>query len=182
MIDRLQARDEWKFTGVLRQADRTLTIAWWTLLILRGVLPALFAIAMGGLVQQAGSLAAPLGLVGIVFVLLQVLSPIHQAVGANLGSRTAASGYYAESAVWHDRNTDEVRAAQRHVDYGYKLAVEPHPGCGLSLTEWRPLNARAAGREPAFLKAPQWGVLWVEESETGLKPRGTSMRLERCYE
>ena len=93
MIDRLRARDEWKFFGVLRQADRALAVAWWTLLVLRGVLPALFAIAMGGLVgavQQAGSLAAPLGLVGIVFVLLQVLSPMHQAIGANLGSRTAA--------------------------------------------------------------------------------------------
>src|SRR5438046_7099494 len=48
---------------------------------------------MGGLVgavQRGGELAAPLGLVGIVFVLLQVLSPIHHAVGANLGSRTAA--------------------------------------------------------------------------------------------
>src|SRR6185295_10832066 len=176
-------------------------------------LPALFAIAMGGLVQavqQGESLAAPLGLVGIVFVLLQVLSPIHQAVGANLGSRTAAWLYdrlttacvrppgmghlenpklttdltmardfdlgitgppmfismdfiagglvefigglasavvlagfawwaplllagawlathwlLRESAVWRDRNTDEVRAAQRHADYGYKLAVEP---------------------------------------------------------
>ena len=29
-------------------------------------------------------------LVGVVFVLLQVLTPIHQAVGANLGDRTAA--------------------------------------------------------------------------------------------
>jgi ATP-binding cassette, subfamily B, bacterial len=213
LIDRLRARDEWKFAGVLRQADRSLTVAWWALLILRGVLPALFAIAMGGLVQavqQAGSLAAPLGLVGTVFVLLQVLSPIHQAVGANLGSRTAAWLYdrlttacvrppgmghlenpklttdltmardfdlgitgppmfismdfiagglvefigglasavvlagfawwaplllagawlathwlLRESAVWRDRNTDEVRAAQRHADYGYKLAVEP---------------------------------------------------------
>jgi len=213
VIDRLRARDEWKFAGVLRQADRSLTVAWWILLVLRGVLPALFAIAMGGLVQtvqQRGNLAQPLGLVGIVFVLLQVLSPIHQAVGANLGSRTAAwlydrltaacvrlpgmghlenpkltsdltmardfdlgitgppmfismdfiagglvefigglasavvlAGYawwaslllagawlathwlLRESAVWRDRNTDEVRAAQRHADYGYKLAVEP---------------------------------------------------------
>jgi ATP-binding cassette subfamily B protein len=213
VIDRLRMRDEWKFAGVLHQSDRSLAVAWWTLLVLRGVLPALFAIAMGGLVQavqQAGSLAAPLGLAGIVFVLLQVLSPIHQAVGANLGSRTAAWLYdrlttacvrppgmghlenpklttdltmardfdlgitgppmfismdfiagglvefigglasavvlagfawwapfllagawlathwlLRESAVWRDRNTDEVRAAQRHADYGYKLAVEP---------------------------------------------------------
>ena len=93
MIDRLRVRNEWKFAGVLCQADRSLSVAWWALLALRGVLPALFAIAMGRLVQavqEGGDLATPLGLVGIVFVLLQVLSPIHQAVGANLGSRSAA--------------------------------------------------------------------------------------------
>jgi ABC-type multidrug transport system ATPase subunit len=30
-----------------------------------------------------------------------------------------------ESAVWHDRNTAEVREAQRHADYAYRLAVDP---------------------------------------------------------
>jgi ATP-binding cassette subfamily B protein len=30
-----------------------------------------------------------------------------------------------ESAIWRDRNTDEVRGAQRHADYAYRLAVEP---------------------------------------------------------
>src|SRR5213083_3089985 len=62
-------------------------------LLVRGLLPALFAIAMGGLVgavERGGGLAAPLGVVGVVFILLQVLSPMHHAVGANLGSRTAA--------------------------------------------------------------------------------------------
>src|SRR2546430_4113781 len=52
---------------------------------------AIFAVAMGrlvGSIQRGGDLAAPLALVGIVFVLLQVLPPIHQVVGANLGSRT----------------------------------------------------------------------------------------------
>jgi len=213
MIEGLRASNEWKFVGVLPQADRLLTVAWWTLLVLRGLLPALFAIAMGSLVQavqRGGDLGAPLGLVGVVFVLLQVLSPIHYAVGANLGSRTAAWLYdrlttacvrppgmghlespkltndltmardfdlgitgppmsismdfiagglvemvgglasavvlagfawwapvllagawlathwlLRESAVWRDRNTDEVREAQRHADYGYRLAVEP---------------------------------------------------------
>jgi ABC-type multidrug transport system fused ATPase/permease subunit len=93
MFDRLRARDEWKFVGVLARADRTLATEWWALLVLRGLLPALFAIAMGGLVgavQKGSALTAPLALVGVVFVLLQVLSPLHQAVGANLGSRTAA--------------------------------------------------------------------------------------------
>ena len=154
--------------------------------------------------------AGPLALAGTIFVLLQVLSPIHQAVSANLGDRTAAWLYdrlteacvrppgmghledptltsdltvardfdlgmtgpplaismdfiasgmvemiggvasavilarYAwwapivlagawlathwllrESAIWRDRNTDEVRGAQRDADYAYRLAVDP---------------------------------------------------------
>src|SRR5438093_5999944 len=89
MIERLRARNEWKFAGVLPQADGALAISWWTILVLRGLLPALFAIAMGALVGAVqsgdGHLAAPLALVGVVFVLLQVLAPIHHAVGANLG-------------------------------------------------------------------------------------------------
>jgi ATP-binding cassette subfamily B protein len=213
LIERLRARNEWKFVGVLPQAARPLAIAWWTILILRGLLPALFAIAMGGLVgavQQGHDLTAPLTLVGVVFVLLQVLSPIHHVIGANLGSRTAAWLYdqlttacirppgmghlenpkltndltmardfdlgmtgppmsismdfiagglvemvgglaaaavlaaYAwwapillagawlathwllrESAVWHAWNDEDVRAAQRHAEYAYRLAVDP---------------------------------------------------------
>jgi len=32
-----------------------------------------------------------------------------------------------ESGVWKDRNTDEVRKAQRHAEYSYKLAVDAAP-------------------------------------------------------
>ena len=163
-----------------------------------------------GAVQRNESLTHPLALVGGVFVLLQVLSPLHQAVSSNLGSRTSswlydeltracvqppgmghledprlttdltmardfdlgitgpplsiAMGFIAsglvemvgglasaavlaayawwaapllvgawlgthwllrESAVWRDRNTEEVRAAERHADYAYRLAVDP---------------------------------------------------------
>jgi ATP-binding cassette, subfamily B, bacterial len=62
-------------------------------LLLRGILPAAFAIAMGvlvGAVQHSHSLAGPLTFAGAIFVLLQVLSPIHQALSANLGDSTAA--------------------------------------------------------------------------------------------
>src|SRR5580765_7559111 len=89
----LRQRNEWKFFGVLPKADYGLAVAWWIALILRGVLPAVFAIAMGslvGAVQRGGSLAGPLTLVGAVFILLQVLTPIHQAISSNLGDRTAA--------------------------------------------------------------------------------------------
>jgi ABC-type multidrug transport system fused ATPase/permease subunit len=212
MIGRLRRRDEWRFFASLTQADRPLATAWWSILFARGVLPALFAIAMGvvvGAVQHQDPLGAPLALAGVVFVLLQVLSPIHQAVSANLGSRMAAWLYdrlmracvgppgmahlerpaltndltmardfdlgiagpplaismdfiatglvdlvgglaqavllfryrwwaaivlagawlathwlLRESSVWRDRNTDEVRGAQRHADYSYRLAVD----------------------------------------------------------
>ena len=93
MLQRLRERNEWKFFAVLPQADRLLAVAWWVVLVLRGVLPAVFAVAMGalvGAVQNGASLAGPLTFVGVVFVLLQVLTPIHQAVSANLGDRTAA--------------------------------------------------------------------------------------------
>ena len=209
---RLANRQEWKFIKVLPRTNPWLAGAWWALLILRGLLPALFAIAMGllvGAVQRQDDLTAPLALAGTVFVLLQVLAPLHQAVGANLGFQTAAWLYdqltiacveppgiahledaelanditmardfdlgisgpplsismdfiasglvellagltsalvlaaYAwwaplllagawlathwllrESGVWKDRNTDDVREAQRHADYAYRLAVD----------------------------------------------------------
>jgi ABC-type multidrug transport system fused ATPase/permease subunit len=227
MFTALRARKEWAFFRALPRADRSLAWLWWLILVSRGLLPAGFAVAMGVLVAAvqattapasgapAGSttalatLAAPLALAGTLFVLLQVLTPLHQAIGKNLGSRTAAWLYdelmascaqppgvahleddalasdlamardfdlgisgpplaismdfiaiglveflaglvaalllaaYAwwaplllggawlathwllrESAVWQDRNTSEVREAQRHADYGYRLAVD----------------------------------------------------------
>src|SRR2546427_6247527 len=189
---------------------------------------------MGSLVgaaQRGPALTAPLGLVGVVFVLLQVLLPIHHAVGTNVGSRTAAWLYdrlttacvrppglghlenpkltndltmardfdlgitgppmfismdfiaaglvelvgglasavglaaYAwwaplllagawlgthwllrESAVWRDRETAEVRAAQRHADYAYRPPVDPPPPQGVRLVgaaHWWPEEVRA---------------------------------------
>ena len=44
-----------------------------------------------------------------------------------------------ESAVWRDRNTDTVRAAQRDADYAFRLAVDPAPSKELrlfGLTPW----------------------------------------------
>ena len=213
MLQRLTERKEWKFFSVLPRAAPGLALAWWFALLLRGVLPAAFAIAMGvlvGAVQRGQPLSGPLAVVGAIFVLLQVLSPIHQALSANLGDRTAAWLYdrlteacvrppgmghledpnltsdltvardfdlgvtgppltismdfiasgmvemvggiacavilvgYAwwapivlaggwaathwllrESAIWRDRNTEEVRGAQRDADYAYRLAVDP---------------------------------------------------------
>ncbi|WP_432885145.1 ABC transporter ATP-binding protein [Kribbella sp. CA-245084] len=221
MVKRLRGRAEWQFFGVLPRADARLATAWWGLLLARGALPAVFAIAMGwvvGAVQHGDALAAPLSLMGVTFILLQVLTPVHQAVSANLGSRVSAYlndrlaeacvgppgighledpalsedltvarefdhgqtgppmylnvdfvagslvelvggiasavvlfgfSWWAplllvaawasthwllrESGVWRDRNTAEVRSAQRHAHYAYELAVEPDPAKELRL-------------------------------------------------
>jgi ATP-binding cassette subfamily B protein len=86
-------RAAWKLFAVLPKADPVLAAAWWIILVLRGVLPAAFAVATGALVaavQGGQPLGGPLALVGVVFILLQVLPPMHTAAGANLGDRTAA--------------------------------------------------------------------------------------------
>jgi hypothetical protein len=71
VIERLTNSNQWKFFGVLPKADRPLALAWWFVLLLRGVLTAQFAIAMGflvGAVQSGGSLTVPLSAAGVVFV------------------------------------------------------------------------------------------------------------------
>jgi len=213
LFQRFRQRKEWMFFAALPKADARLAFTWWTVVVLHGILPALFAIAMGllvGAVQRGDSLTGPLALVGVMFVLLQVLTPIQTAVSHNLGDRTAAFLYdgltamcvrppglahledpalaadltvardfdlgmtgpplsysmdfiagglvgmiggiaaavvlfgfawwapivlagawlathwlLRESAVWRDRNTNEVRSAQRDADYAYRLAVDP---------------------------------------------------------
>jgi len=221
MIAALRARKEWQFFSVLPRASPLLAGTWWTVLLLRGALPAILAIAMGllvGAVQRRAPLVVPLAFAGTVFVLLQVLAPVHQAIGANLGDTTAAWLYdrltdacvrppgmghledptltsdltvardfdlgltgpplsiamdfiaaglveaiggvacaailaaytwwapfllggawlathwlLRESGVWRDRNTVEVRAAQRDAEYAYRLAVDAAPAKELRL-------------------------------------------------
>jgi ABC-type multidrug transport system fused ATPase/permease subunit len=235
---KLRSSAEWKFFGALPKAAPGLAFAWWGMLFLRGLLPALFALAVGtlvGAVERHAPLVGPLAFTGTVFVLLQVLSPMHRTVGNNLGSRLAAwlydeltlacvsppgmghledqrlttdlamardfdlgisgppleismdfiagglvevlSGIVAalllgawtwwaplvlggawfatqwllrESAVWKDRNTDEVRSAQRDADYAYRLAVDAPAAKELrmfGLSEWTVERFRSRRRK-----------------------------------
>ncbi|MFN8516870.1 MAG: hypothetical protein U0841_30720 [Chloroflexia bacterium] len=89
----LRQRAEWQFFAILPRVDGPLAGAWYALLLIRGLLPALFALAMGGMigaVQRQEALTAPLVILGVAFILLQVLPPLHQAVSMNLGSKVAA--------------------------------------------------------------------------------------------
>jgi ATP-binding cassette, subfamily B, bacterial len=89
----LRQRQEWQFFASLPRADLPLAAAWWSLVVLRSVLPPVFAVATGvivGAVQSGSSLTGPLVLMGLVFVLLQVSAPVHQTVGESLGHRLSA--------------------------------------------------------------------------------------------
>jgi ATP-binding cassette, subfamily B, bacterial len=90
---RARRRQELRLAAALSHADRPMAAGWWSLLAVRGLLPAAFSIASGvlvGAIQHRYSLAMPLAVVGAVFVLLQVLGPLHTALSANLGDRTSA--------------------------------------------------------------------------------------------
>src|SRR5688572_23182066 len=92
-LQQVRARQEWQFFAALPRGDARLTLLWWAILLLRGALPAAFGVALGtlvGAVQGGADLSRPLTVVGVVFVLLQVLPPIQQAVSSDLGDRTAA--------------------------------------------------------------------------------------------
>jgi ABC-type multidrug transport system fused ATPase/permease subunit len=93
MPDRIRSSAEWRFLGVLPRASPWLAALWWTMIVARGALPAGFAVAMGttvAAVQGGRSLALPLAGVGVAFVGMSALGPVHDAIGASLGARTAA--------------------------------------------------------------------------------------------
>ena len=93
MWSRWRSRQELQLAGALRRADGPMAAGWWTLIVLRGVLPAGFAVATGVLVsavQHKSSLGGPLAAVGVTFVLMQLLAPLQTSLSANLGDRTAA--------------------------------------------------------------------------------------------
>jgi ABC-type transport system involved in cytochrome bd biosynthesis fused ATPase/permease subunit len=97
-LKRLRGSAEWRLGGVLYAANPRLTVLWWALVVVRGLLPAVFAIAMGvtvSAVQHGDPLGAPLTAIGVTFVALQALGPVHDALSANLGA--------AGSSWLHDR-------------------------------------------------------------------------------
>ncbi|HEV2374862.1 MAG TPA: ABC transporter ATP-binding protein [Streptosporangiaceae bacterium] len=78
---------------VLPGAHRGLAIGWWVLVVLRALLPGLVAVATGALVGAVSAGHRPgwqLALVAGASVLVLVLSPVHDAVSANLGARVGA--------------------------------------------------------------------------------------------
>jgi len=90
VVGRLRNREEWKFFAVLPRASRGLCGAWWALIVLRGALPGLFAVAIGAVVTAVDRdepLPGPLLAAGAVFVAIQVLAPLAAQVDANLGER-----------------------------------------------------------------------------------------------
>jgi ATP-binding cassette, subfamily B, bacterial len=89
---RLRSRKEWEFFAALGKADPVLAVFWWTAIIVPGALGAVFGVAMGalvGAVEHGEPLGRPLAFVGGVFLLIQTLSLLRQAISNNLGDRAA---------------------------------------------------------------------------------------------
>ena len=92
VIKRLRARQEWQFFGALPKADPVLATVWWAVLILNGVMPAVFAVAIGATVAavaEARPVAAALVLTGVLFILMLIVNPIQTAVSMNLGNKVS---------------------------------------------------------------------------------------------
>ncbi len=73
-------------------ASRPLAFAWWGLVVVRSVLPAVLTLGLGALVaavQDSRPITASLTVVTVAFALLSILGPIHNQVGAILGDRTS---------------------------------------------------------------------------------------------
>ena len=90
---RLRQSAEWRFFGVMFEASVGLTVAWWALVVLRGALPAAFAVSMGvlvGSVQDGDPLGGPLVAMGVTFVVMQAIGPLHEALSTNLGAQVTA--------------------------------------------------------------------------------------------
>src|SRR6185312_4544773 len=68
----------------------------------------------GGLVEMVGGLTCAALLFAFAWWAPLLLA----------GAWLATHWLLRESAVWRDRNTDEVRAAQRDAEYAYRLAVD----------------------------------------------------------
>jgi len=80
------------FFRSLHRAAPGLSMTWWGLLLAGGLLPAAFSVATGSVIDaidQERSLTGSLAAVGILFVVLQIIGPVHNAVGQGLGRRGA---------------------------------------------------------------------------------------------
>jgi ATP-binding cassette subfamily B protein len=94
VIARLQARQEWALFGAIRRAAPGHAVLWWIGLVARGALPALIAVTSGWLiaaVTDGTALTGPLIAMAVVFIASQVVGPLHEALGYDLGNRTATS-------------------------------------------------------------------------------------------
>ena len=68
-----------------------------------------------------------------------------------------------ESAVWKDRNTPDVRAAQREAEYAYRLAVDPAPAKELRLFGLAPWTIDRFTRSRTVLHRLQYEATRLRE-------------------
>jgi ATP-binding cassette subfamily B protein len=165
MLDWKRWRDSWLFFAELPRAGRTLAAAWWVLVMSRGVLPALFAVATGALVaaiQRGAGLPLALATVGGLFIAVQVIAPLQGVVGTSLGERLMArlndrllAVAVGPSGLGHLENpglADDVTAAR---DFELGLSGPPMP-LALEFTATGLIDFFAGLAQTVVLAAYSW--------------------------
>ncbi|MGH1493856.1 MAG: ABC transporter ATP-binding protein [Acidimicrobiales bacterium] len=92
LLERFWGHQQIVFFRTLYRAAPLLTVLWFGLMLLGGLLPVIFAVATGQIinsVDRSESLTGPLITLGVTFIVMQVINPIHVAIGQNLGRRAA---------------------------------------------------------------------------------------------
>ncbi len=87
---KVASNSHWQFFATLSRASRGLALTWFTLIVVRGLLPIGLVLAIGEVVAAVGtgtSLVGGLSVIVIVFTLSQILASVHAQIGVNLGDR-----------------------------------------------------------------------------------------------
>ena len=85
---RLRGSAEWRFLAVVLQTAPAQAVSWWVFVLARGLLPAAFTLSVGllvGTLQRRQPALPALLLVGVVFIAMNGLAPVHEAVSGVLG-------------------------------------------------------------------------------------------------
>jgi len=88
----LTSRPAWGFFAALYRAAPARALRWWVVLVLRGVLPPVIGVLAGwliGAITSGRSLGPPLVALAVAFVAAQMVGPLHEAIGYDLGERVA---------------------------------------------------------------------------------------------
>ncbi|MBJ7602239.1 MAG: ABC transporter ATP-binding protein [Candidatus Dormibacteraeota bacterium] len=83
----------WRFLTILPSVSPAAALVWWGLIFIRGALPAAFAVSVGLLtraIQLQANIEVALVWMAAIFIAMNAIAPIHDALSADLGYRAGS--------------------------------------------------------------------------------------------